>query len=252
MTADEHRRAWIGCSGWNYAHWRERFYPRGLPTSRWLEHYAGTFDTVEVNATFYRLPTRKATERWAEETPPEFTFTIKASRYLTHVKRLRDVAQGWARLVERIEPLVEAEKLGPVLWQLPERFHRDDDRLSRALASLPTWRHAFEFRHPSWFVPDVAEILRAHDAALVIGDHVRRPFQTHERTASWMFVRFHHGPGPQGSYRKAELRAWAERVRGWLEEGDVYAYFNDDWNGYAVREAAQLRELAREPAYAVR
>ena len=252
MTGDDHHRSYIGCSGWNYPHWRDVFYPRGLPTSRWLAHYAATFDTVEVNATFYRLPTRKATARWVEETPPGFTFTIKASRYLTHVKRLREVADGWARLVERIDPIIEAGKLGPVLWQLPERFHRDDDRLSQTLASLPPWRHAFEFRHESWFVPEVEEILRAHDAALVVGDHLRRRFQTHDRTASWMFLRFHHGRGPQGSYRRTELRTWSERVRDWLDDGDVYAYFNDDWNGFALREAMQMRELVREPAYAVR
>jgi uncharacterized protein YecE (DUF72 family) len=247
-----HGRAAIGCSGWNYPHWRDVFYPRGLSTSHWLERYAATFETVEVNATFYRLPTRKATERWAEETPPGFTFTIKASRYLTHVKRLREVADGWARLAGRIDPIIEAGKLGPVLWQLPERFHRDDDRLSRTLASLPPWRHAFEFRHASWFVPEVEEILRAHDAALVIGDHVQRPFQTRDRTASWMFVRFHHGHGPRGSYSRTELRTWAARVRDWLDDGDVYAYFNDDWSGYALREAVQLRELVAEPAHAVR
>ena len=242
----------VGCSGWNYAHWRERVYPKGCPASRWLEYYAGLFDTVEVNTTFYRLPRRDAVARWVDQAPEDFVFAVKMSRYITHLKRLTDVEGGLQRFYDRIEPLVDSPKLGPVLWQLPERFHRDDDRLSRALASLPPWRHAFEFRHASWFVPEVAAILRAHDAALVIGDHVHRPFQTHERMASWMFVRFHHGHGRNGSYRKHELRMWADRVRDWLDEGDVYAYFNDDWNGYALREAVQLRDLVREPAYAVR
>jgi uncharacterized protein YecE (DUF72 family) len=241
--SDRTGHARIGCSGWNYAHWREVFYPRGLPASRWLEHYAASFDTVEVNATFYRLPTREAVEHWVEATPPGFLFAIKASRYLTHVKRLQNVAAGWARLAERIEPLVDAGKLGPVLWQLPERFHRDDDRLAAALEALPAGRHAVEFRHESWFVGDVEELLRAHGAALVIGDHPERPFQTRSWTADWTFVRFHQGHGADGAYADREIEAWAGRVRKWLGRGDVYAYFNDDWSGHAVREAIMLRRL---------
>jgi uncharacterized protein YecE (DUF72 family) len=233
----------IGCSGWNYPHWREIFYPRGVPASRWLEHYASSFDTVEVNATFYRLPTEAATRRWAEATPGPFVFTVKASRYLTHVKRLRGLGQGVALLFERIDPLVEAGKLGPILWQLPERFHRDDDRLAAALAALPAGRHCFEFRHPSWFVPEVEELLRAHGTALVIGDHPERPFQTLTRTTDWMFARLHLGRGRDGNYTPAQLGTWAERVREWREQGDVYVYFNDDWRGHAIREALRLREL---------
>jgi uncharacterized protein YecE (DUF72 family) len=233
----------IGCSGWNYAHWREVFYPKGLPESRWLAHYAERFDTVELNASFYRLPTRKAAAGWANGTPDGFLFAVKASRYLTHVKRLREVAQGVELLYERIEPLVEAGKLGPVLWQLPENFHRDDDRLAGALAELPEGRHCFEFRHASWFVPEVEELLRAHRVALVIGDHPKRPFQTLTRTANWSFVRFHVGRGKDGNYTPAQLREWAERVREWREKGDVYVYFNDDWKGFAVKEALRMKEL---------
>jgi uncharacterized protein YecE (DUF72 family) len=237
------QRVRIGCSGWNYDHWRERFYPRGLPTSRWLEHYAETFDTVEVNATFYRLPTRKACERWAATTPDGFLFAVKASRYLTHVKRLREVAEGWRRLSERIEPIASARKLGPVLWQLPENFHRDDDRLDEALRALPEGRHAFEFRHPSWFVPEVMAVLRRHDAALVVADTPERPFQTHERTADWTYLRFHQGRGRRGNYNRKQLEEWAARIRRWERAGPVYAYFNDDWEGYAIREAVRVREL---------
>ncbi|HXF97038.1 MAG TPA: DUF72 domain-containing protein [Gaiellaceae bacterium] len=233
----------IGCSGWNYAHWRDVLYPRGLPQARWLARYAETFDTVEVNATFYRLPTRKAAEGWAQATPPGFLFAVKASRYLTHLKRLRDLRPGLERFRERIAPLAEAGKLGPILWQLPESFHRDDDRLREALEALGEGRHCFEFRHASWFAPEVERLLAAHDAALVIADHVRRPFQTLARPASWTYLRFHHGRGRDGSYTHAQLRTWAERVRAWAAEGDVYAYFNDDWAGYAVREARILKEL---------
>jgi uncharacterized protein YecE (DUF72 family) len=233
----------VGCSGWNYAHWRGRVYPEGLPTSRWLEHYAQTFDTVEVNATFYRLPTRRSAERWVAATPPGFVFSVKASRYLTHVKRLRGVAQGAALLYERIEPLVDSGKLGPVLWQLPQTFLRNDERLAEALAELPPGRHAFEFRHESWFVPEVEELLRTHAVALVIGDTPERPFQTLARTADWMFARLHRGRGRDGNYTPAQLREWAERVREWRDRGDVFVYFNDDWNAHAVKEARRLREL---------
>lgn len=235
-------RAYIGCSGWNYAHWRDVLYPRGLPASRWLEHYARHFDTVEVNATFYRLPTRKAAASWVEAALTEFVFAIEASRYLTHVEGLRQIGNGVARLLERIEPLVAAGRLGPILWQL-ESFHRDDVRLAEALASLPPGRHAFELRHASWFVPDVERLLHAHGAALVIGNHPGRPLQTRTRTAEWAYIRFHHGRARDGGYTPSQLEAWAELVRAWQGEGDVYAYFDDEWAGHAVREAKRLREL---------
>src|SRR6185436_19083481 len=136
----------IGCSGWNYPHWRERVYPKGLPARAWLEHYAKLFDTVEVNNTFYRLPSRSAVAGWVEQTPDGFIFAVKASRYLTHMKRLTDMEAGVERFYERIEPLTWSGKLGPVLWQLPGSFRRDDDRLAAALRQLPAGRHCFEFR----------------------------------------------------------------------------------------------------------
>src|ERR687886_273091 len=167
----------VGCSGWNYKDWRARVYPEGMPPSRWLEHYATLFDTVEVNSTFYRLASRDAVARWIEQTPARFVFTLKASRYLTHIKRLADLDQGVRRFYERIEPLVGTPKLGPLLWQLPESFHRDDDRLAAALGGLPPGRHCFEFRHPSWFCDEVYELLRWHQVALAYGDHPKRPWQ---------------------------------------------------------------------------
>ena len=232
----------VGCSGWSYPHWRGRVYPERLPQRRWLEHYATFFDTVEVNATFYRLPRQDTVAAWAEETPRGFLFAVKASRYLTHVRRLSDLGRGVERFYERIAPLAQASKLGPVLWQLPETFHRDDDRLARALARLPVGRHAFEFRHPSWFVQDVYALLAEHDAALVLGDHPERRFQTHELTADWTYVRFHHGSrGRRGNYSARELEAWAGRIASWRAEADVFAYFNNDQEGYAVRNAVDLR-----------
>jgi uncharacterized protein YecE (DUF72 family) len=233
----------IGCSGWNYPHWRQTVYPKGLSTRRWLEHYATLFDTVEVNNTFYRLPKRSAVANWVEQTPPGFLFAIKASRYLTHMKRLKDMGEGLERFYERIEPLVESPKLGPVLWQLPERFHRDDERLSSALRRLPSGRHCFEFRHPSWFAPDVYALLREHEVALVLGEHAERPFQVYELTAGWTFVRFHYGRGsPNGNYSECELEEWMERFTAWRARVEVFAYFNNDWEGFAVQNAHWLKQ----------
>jgi uncharacterized protein YecE (DUF72 family) len=239
----------IGCSGWNYPHWRERVYPRGLPASRWLTYYAELFDTVEVNNTFYRLPKRESVATWVEESPSAFLFAVKASRFLTHMKRLTDMGQGVHRFYERIEPLVRSPKMGPVLWQLPENFHRNDERLASALARLPPGRHCFEFRHPSWFAEEVYALLREHAVALVIGDHPRRLFQTHELTAGWTFIRFHHGSrGRNGNYSERELEDWAARVDEWRGTVEVYAYFNNDWNGYAVRNGLALREMLERTA----
>jgi uncharacterized protein YecE (DUF72 family) len=241
------RPVWVGCSGWNYPHWRERVYPKGLPARSWLEHYATLFDTVEVNNTFYRLPSTSSVAGWVERTPEEFVITVKASRYLTHIKRLTDLGRGVERFYECIEPLVESGKLGPVLWQLPENFHRNDERLGSALERLPPGRHCFEFRHQSWFAPEVYELLGAHDSALVIGDHPKRSFQAHELTAGWTFVRFHHGRrGRNGNYSERELEKWKRRLAAWRAEVDVYAYFNNDWEGYAVKNALWLRRRLSE------
>ena len=205
----------VGCSGWNYDDWRGRLYPEGMGPARWLRRYAEVFDTVEVNSTFYRLPTAASVERWAEQTPADFAFAVKASRYLTHIRRLRDLADGVELLFERIEALVRSQKLGPVVWQLPPNFRRDDERLAAALGALPPGRHCFEFRHPSWFTEPVYELLRAHEAALVIGDHPRWPFQERELTTDWTLVRLHHGArGRRGNYSAREIEEWAERDRG--------------------------------------
>jgi uncharacterized protein YecE (DUF72 family) len=236
----------IGCSGWNYRSWRESFYPPKTPPSRWLEHYASVFDTVEVNTTFYRLPSRDSVARWVEQTPDGFTFALKASRYLTHVKRLTEMREGVRRYYERIEPLAESPKLGPIVWQLPPNFRRDDARLAGALEALPPGRHCFEFRHESWFVPEVYAALRAHGAALVIGDRRGLDFQTHELTADWTLVRFHHGTrGRRGNYSPGEIEEWAARIARWRRRIDVYAYFNNDWEEFAPHNALALRRLLK-------
>jgi len=242
VSAARRRSLRIGSSGWNYKSWKDEFY-EGKPARLWLQHYAQHFDTVEVNNTFYRLPLKPSVARWVAETPPGFLFAIKASRYLTHIKRLKDMRGGLARYYERIEPLVRSPKLGPVLWQLPPTFKRDEDRLASALAALPPGRHCFEFRHASWFVEPVYELLRAHDAALVIGDRPEvKEFQAHVFTADWTFVRFHYGSrGRRGNYSESELEQWARRFEEWNRDVDVLAYFNNDWELFAIRNALWLR-----------
>ena len=237
----------IGCSGWSYESWRDGvFYPPRLASARRLGHYAERFDTVELNSSFYRLPTVAAAEGWARQTPQGFRFAVKVSRYLTHIVRLADTAEHLGLLLERIAPLIEAGKLGPLLWQLPPTFERDDERLAQALEELPTgFRHAFEFRHPSWFVDDVFALLRDRDIAFVIADRPDiGPLGTEELTAGFVYVRFHHGShGRRGNYSASELDAWAKRIRAWARRREVWAYFNNDWEGFAPRNGAALKEL---------
>ncbi|HEY6672947.1 MAG TPA: DUF72 domain-containing protein [Solirubrobacterales bacterium] len=234
----------VGCSGWVYPHWRERFYPKGIPQRAWLSFYAEHFDTVEINNTFYRLPKPAAVEGWADHSSPEFTFAIKVSRYMTHIKRLTMVETGLKRFYEPLEPLTRSGKLGPLLWQFPENFHRDEERLAGALAALPPGRHAFEFRHQSWFTDDVYALLRDHGAALVVGDESSRWVSTpHVRTADWTYIRFHHGSrGRHGNYSASEIERWAGRISQWRRDTEVYAYFNNDWEGYAIRNAKLLKK----------
>ena len=234
----------IGCSGWNYASWKETFYPPRLPARRWLEHYATQFDTVEVNATFYRLASPSAVDGWVHHTPPDFVFAVKSSRYLTHMKRLTDMDRGVGRFYDSIAPMVESPKLGPVLWQLPDRFARDDERLEHALSNLPPGRHAFELRHPSWFAEPVWDLLRSYGVAFVLHDDKRRRPTPEVLTADFTYLRFHYGRrGRRGNYSDSELREWASRVRALAREAEVFAYFNNDWEVFAPRNAKRLRAL---------
>jgi uncharacterized protein YecE (DUF72 family) len=236
------KQAHVGCSGWNYRDWRERFYPKGTPASRWLEYYASVFDTVEVNSTFYRLASESAVENWVRQTPDRFIFTLKASRYLTHIRRLRDMDRGVRRFYAPLAPLVESGRMGPVLWQLPESFRRDDAALENALGHLRDGRHCFEFRHPSWFDEEVFDLLRRHRVALVIGDHPERPFQARRMTTDWTFIRFHYGRGRKGNYSTRELQTWKRRIAAWRPRVEVFAYFNNDWQGFAPRNARWLSQ----------
>jgi uncharacterized protein YecE (DUF72 family) len=232
----------IGCSGWSYAHWRDTVYG-GRPARCWLELYAARFPTVEVNASFYRLPQRSTVAAWADQTPDDFQFSIKASRYLTHIRRLGGVREGTLRLLDRLQPLVESRRLSALLWQLPPAFERDDRRLASALEAMPEGiRNAIEFRHPSWFCARVLRLLREAGATLVVGDDPSRPFQLHRTTAELVYVRLHRGTrGRRGNYSPRELDEWASRIRRWSTRHDVLAYFNNDWETFAVRNALDLQ-----------
>lgn len=232
----------VGCSGWNYRDWRGVLYPPGCPQRRWLSRYAECFDTVEVNATFYRLPARTTVESWRAQAPEGFVFALKASRYLTHVKRLTDLDAGVRRLWERWEPLAASPHMGPVLWQLPETFHRDDERLAGWLEALPRGRHVLEVRHESWMDDAVIDALRGAGVALCIADHPERPWQRRDVTADFTYVRLHYGArGRRGNYAPTELDAWAGELRRLARRAEVFAYFNNDWEGFAVRNALDLK-----------
>jgi uncharacterized protein YecE (DUF72 family) len=230
----------IGCSGWSYREWRERLY-KGVPQRRWLERYAESFDTVEVNATFYRLPRESTVAGWVEQTPPGFSFAVKGSRYLTHIRRLGDTDTGLRRFWEPLEPLRAAGRLGPVLWQLPENFQRDDVLLDEFLAALPCARHCFEFRHPSWFAAPVRRILECHGTSLVIGDDARRELPAARPLGPLVYLRLHYGAqGRRGNYSEAELDRWRRRLAAWRSRRPVFVYLNNDWEGFAPANAAYL------------
>ncbi|PZR83063.1 MAG: DUF72 domain-containing protein [Candidatus Aeolococcus gillhamiae] len=237
----------VGTSGWQYASWRGRFYPRGLPQRAWLAHYADRFACVEVNNTFYNLPAAETFQRWGEETPADFRFVLKLSRYLTHIRRLREPEDPVRLFLERAAPL--AAKTGPLLLQLPPTMRCDVARLDAALACFPErCRIAVEFRHASWYTGEVAACLRDHDAALCLTDRRGRPQQPMWRTASWGFVRLHEGRAtPWPCYGDASLRRWAARIADlWSPEEEVYTFFNNDPQGCAVRDAVRFaRHAAR-------
>jgi len=235
----------IGTSGWQYRDWRGPFYPRDLPQKTWLEHYAERFPTVEVNNTFYRLPERSTFEAWAERTPADFCFVIKASRYLTHLRRLQDPAEPVARLVDAARGL--GPKLGTVLVQLPPTLRLDLDRLDETLGEFGRHgiRVALEVRHPSWLIDEVFELLRTNDVALCLTDRAGRRDEV-RRTAGWGYVRLHEGTAsPRPCYGDAALRSWVDRINDtWSRTEDVYVFFNNDPRACAVRNAARFSELA--------
>jgi len=234
----------IGTSGWHYPHWVGPFYPEHLGPAEMLGFYARTFDTVEINSSFYRLPTGRAVAAWRAAVPPHFVFAVKASRFLTHMKKLRDPESSLARLLAVVDGL--GASLGPIVFQLPPRWHLDLERLRGFLRALPRdHRFALELRDPTWHTDAVVELLRRHGVAFCVFDIAG--FQSPAWiTADFAYVRL-HGPARQaytGSYSQAELRAWAERIRRWRRQADaVYIYFDNDDRAFAVENALRLREL---------
>jgi uncharacterized protein YecE (DUF72 family) len=236
----------VGCSGWVYKDWRGTFYPEKLPQREWLRHYASQFDTVEINNTFYRLPSEAAVQKWVDETDDDFCFAVKASRYITHIKRLIDPEKYVQRFLGTVAPLIEAKQQTVLLWQLPPTFKRNDERLDAALTAIrdqTVCRNAVEFRHPSWFAPDVYELLNRHKTALVIADSPDYPFVKRKLTTEWTYVRMHRGTrGGRGHYSAAEIATWRRRIASWRSKAEVLVYFNNDWEAFAVDNAARLRD----------
>jgi uncharacterized protein YecE (DUF72 family) len=234
----------IGTSGWQYAHWKGRLYPARLPQTAWLEHYAERFRTVEVNATFYRLPRVATAEAWARRVPGDFVFAVKMSRYLTHIRRLREPEEPVARFMEVAAAL--GPRLGPVLMQLPPTMRADLDALGATLRRFPAGvRVAVEPRHESWFTPALYALLERHDAALCWADRPRwRPDPI--RTAGWGYLRLHEGRAtPRPCYGRDALASWARRVADRFgPDDDVFVFANNDPEGCAVRDARVLAGLA--------
>jgi uncharacterized protein YecE (DUF72 family) len=243
-------RAWVGCSGWQYRDWKGRFYPEDLPQARWLEHYATVFDTVEINNSFYRLPTREAMIAWRSRVPMRFIYAVKASRYLTHMRKLKDPRDPLDLLFDRARLL--GRHLGPVLYQLPPGWKPDFERLATFLAALPRdVRQTIEFRGAEWYTPEVLDALERRRVALCLHD---MPGSTPPRLAigPFVYIRFHGATGKYaGCYSDEQLDEWASWIAAQIEEGrDAYAYFNNDREGHAVRNALTLRRQIEEKIHA--
>jgi uncharacterized protein YecE (DUF72 family) len=237
----------VGTSGWQYRDWRGRFYPPRVPQRLWLEHHAGHWQTVEVNNAFYRLPDRAVFEAWRARTPDDYVVTVKASRFLSHVKRLTDPEEPVGRLMERVAGL--DGKVGAILLQLPPTLQLDVERLDRCLACFPTGtRVTVEPRHASWWVPELREALTARGAALCWADRGSEPVAPLWRTASWGYLRLHAGGGDDvWPYEEPVLARWADLLcETWSDEEDVYVYTNNDPGGAALRDGVTLARLLRE------
>ncbi|MFZ8843445.1 DUF72 domain-containing protein [Thermoflexus sp.] len=236
-------RCWIGTSGWVYPHWRGVFYPEDLPQRRWFSYYAAHFDTVEINNAFYRLPSEATFDRWRDQAPEGFRYAVKANRYLTHVRRLKDCADPLARFLERARRL--GDRLGPILYQLPPGWPPDPGRLAEFAALLPPdMLHGFELRDPRWWIEPVREVLARGALSFCLFDmpELSPPLWV---TGPVVYIRFHGSTALYaGRYAREALAAWAERIRGFLRAGhEVYAYFNNDAFGHAVINAVELREM---------
>ncbi len=240
-------RIHLGTSGFVYKHWKGLLYPEKLPARRWLERYAQVFSTVEMNTTFYRLPTAEAVDRWRDESPKGFIFAFKGSRFLTHMKRLTDTTVGVRRYFDLVLRL--GSKLGPILWQLPPQMTRPDpERLARFLAAMPKGtRHAFEVRSDGWYTDEVCDVLDRYGCAFCEHDLVRR--QPPRVTGGFRYIRFHGATGKyQGRYGRDGLEPWAKDLKSWRRKGrEAWVYFNNDLHGHALYDALELSDLLGEP-----
>lgn len=242
-------RLHIGTSGWHYKHWKGDFYPADLPSARYLPWYVRHFKTVEINNCFYRLPAEAAVRNWREQTPDDFCFAVKGSRFITHLKRLLDAEAALATYLDRMELL--GPKLGPILFQLPPNWRVNLERLETFLAALPLngHRYVFEFRDPSWYADSVYQLLRQYGAALCLHDW-RGEQSPKELTTDFTYIRFHGATGKyQGNYSPAMLESWGENICEWGQQlRDIYVYFNNDVGGHAIRNALEL-EKQLEPGH---
>ena len=238
-------RVHVGCSGWVYRHWRGTFYPEGLAQKRWFGRYASEFDTVEINASFYRLPLASTFDKWREQAPPGFRYAVKVNRFITHLKKLLDCEEATDQFIALARPLGPA--LGPLLYQLPPSLHKNLERLDAFLSRLPTdLEHVVEFRHRSWYDEDVLALLDRHGAGFVTHDLVglKSPRWASGRTA---YVRLHGTGGKyRGRYSDEQMDDWAEWLNNQRELGrSAWAYFNNDIGGDAIEDARNLkRQLA--------
>ena len=239
-------KIYIGTSGWSYKAWAETFYPKALKPAEHLAYYAQHFPTVEINATFYRLPEAKAVQKWHDSAPAGFVYAVKGSQSVTHYKRLKPGARSFPLLFERIETL--GEHLGPVLWQLPGNFHKDAPRLAAFLKTLPAqFQHALEFRHQSWLDEEIFSLLSQHGVALVSLSSNVMPMEL-TTTADFTYIRFHGlKDGPAHDYTEAELQPWAQHLRSCSRKGlSAFVYFNNDVNTRAPMNALQLTQMCGE------
>jgi uncharacterized protein YecE (DUF72 family) len=238
---------YVGCSGWHYEHWRGLYYPKQLPRPKWLSFYAQQFDTVELNNSFYRLPSEKAFTTWRSSTPENFFFAVKVSRFITHIKRLRNLGSTVENFLSRAALL--KEKLGPLLYQLPPSMKRNDELLQSFLSTLPSkYQHVIEFRHESWIDERVFDILRTHNVGLCVFDMpgFSCPLVA---TSDFAYIRFHGSEGLySSSYSDKELIHWADRIAQLGQSIEAsYIYFNNDAEAFAVKNAITLRNLVRLP-----
>ncbi|MCM8797842.1 MAG: DUF72 domain-containing protein [Candidatus Omnitrophica bacterium] len=238
-------KIFIGTSGYSYPHWGEGvFYPQGLRENKWLEYYAKFFNTVELNVTFYRLPQKSAFKSWYKRVPEDFSFVVKGSRYITHVKKLKDIGDALVRLFGLLEEL--KEKLGVVLWQFPPGMKMDIEKLEKFCVQISRYkiRQVFEFRHSSWFNEGIYGILKKYNFSLCLAHSPYWPL-VEVITSDFVYLRFHGGESLYGSnYAEKELQSWADKAKIWLNKGiDFYAYFNNDAYGYAVKNALRLKKL---------